>query len=37
MSYVTIFHRMREIPIGKMIDEINSDAKEGVTVIIDFS
>lgn len=37
LSYVAIFHRIRKIPIGKMIDEINLDARDGKSVIIDFS
>ena len=37
MSYVTIFQRIRDIPIGMMVEEINGEAKEGMTVVIDSS
>ncbi len=37
LSYVSIFKRIREIPIDGMIEEINRDARDNITVIIDSS
>ncbi len=37
LSYVAIFHRIRSIPIYGIMDEINKDARYGITVIIDSS
>jgi IS5 family transposase len=37
LSYVAIFNRIRDIPIMGMLEEINSEATDGITVIIDSS
>ena len=37
LSYVAIFHHIRSIPIYGIMDEINKDARYGITVIIDSS
>ena len=37
LSYVAIFQRIRSIPISGMIEEMNRDAGDGITVIIDSS
>lgn len=37
LSYVAIFNRIRDIPIMGMLEEINDEARDGITVIIDSS
>ena len=35
MSYVSIFQRIRNIPVYGIVEEMNRDATDGITVIID--
>jgi len=37
LSYVAIFKRIREIPVEMMINEINKDVRDNITVIINSS
>jgi len=37
LSYVAIFKRIREIPVEMMMNEINKDVEENITLIIDSS
>ncbi len=37
LSYPSIFNRIRDIPIARMLEEINRKAGDDMTVIIDSS
>ncbi|MFG1445720.1 MAG: transposase [Thermoplasmatales archaeon] len=37
LSYVAIFQRITGVPVYGIMDEINKDAKDGITVITDSS